>query len=48
MITAYHAVLPLLKQAIESGSVRQSLLGKVIEPVFRKTSNFNMKPKPTR
>jgi len=48
LITAYHAVLPLLKQAIESGSVRQSLLGKVIEPVFRKTSNFNMKPKPTR
>jgi glutamate-1-semialdehyde 2,1-aminomutase len=42
---AYREVLPLLKAAIESGSVKSQLHGEVLEAVFRKTSNYNIKPR---
>lgn len=42
---AYREVLPILKQAVESGKVATYLRGEPVEPVFRKTGNFNLKPK---
>ncbi len=44
-LSVYKKVLPLLKEAVESGNVRHYLKGEPVEPVFRKTTNFNMKPK---
>ena len=42
---AYKEVLPILKQAVNEKNVAGYLKGKPVEPVFRKTSNFNIKPK---
>ncbi len=44
-LKAYEAVLPILKKAVEEGNVKELLRGKPVQPVFRKTDNFNMKPK---
>jgi glutamate-1-semialdehyde aminotransferase len=44
-LSVYREVLPLLKEAVEAGDVAARLHGTPVEPVFRKTSNFNMKPK---
>jgi glutamate-1-semialdehyde aminotransferase len=44
-LKAYREALLVLRQAVESGSVRQALLGSPVEPVFRRTSNFNIKPR---
>ncbi len=44
-LAAYREVLPILKEAVEAGDVASRLRGTPVEPVFRKTSNFNMKPK---
>src|SRR5262249_17116908 len=44
-LTAYREALITLKEAVDAGSVRQALLGSPVEPVFRRTSNFNMKPR---
>jgi glutamate-1-semialdehyde 2,1-aminomutase len=44
-LSAYREALPVLHEAVRSGSVRSSLKGEPVEPVFRKTSNFNVKPK---
>jgi glutamate-1-semialdehyde aminotransferase len=38
-LTAYREALQVLKQAVESGSVRRALLGTPVEPVFRRTSS---------
>ncbi len=43
-LAAYREVLGLLKQAVESNEVASLIKGAVIEPVFRKVSNFNTKP----
>lgn len=43
-LKAYKEVLPLLKKAVAEGNIREMLKGDPVEPVFRKTSNFNMKP----
>jgi glutamate-1-semialdehyde 2,1-aminomutase len=43
---AYREVLPILKAAVEAGDVRARLRGEPVVPVFRKTTNFHMKPKP--
>jgi glutamate-1-semialdehyde 2,1-aminomutase len=43
-LSAYREVLPILRDAVETGTVRQQLHGEPVEPVFRKTSNFNTKP----
>ncbi len=43
-LVAYREVLSILKQAVQSGDVRARLHGTPVEPVFRKTSNFNVKP----
>jgi glutamate-1-semialdehyde aminotransferase len=44
-LTAYREALITLREAVDAGSVRQALLGAPVEPVFRRTSNFNMKPR---
>jgi len=45
IIEAYREVLPILKKAVDSNSVREHLCGIPVEPVFRRTGNFNLKPK---
>ncbi|MDN3582976.1 aminotransferase class III-fold pyridoxal phosphate-dependent enzyme [Mucilaginibacter flavus] len=45
ILSAYREVLPLVKKAIESGDVKSYLKGDVLEAVFRKVSNYNIKPK---
>lgn len=44
-LKAYREVLPILKNAVEEKNVKGYLLGEPVEPVFRKVSNFNIKPK---
>ncbi|HXF99489.1 MAG TPA: aminotransferase class III-fold pyridoxal phosphate-dependent enzyme [Bacteroidota bacterium] len=44
-LKAYRDVLPMLKKAVEEKNVRSYMRGECVEPVFRKTSNFNMKPR---
>lgn len=44
-LKAYSEVLPILKKAIDEKNVKGYLKGEPVEPVFRKTTNFNMKPK---
>jgi len=45
ILAAYREVLPILKRAVEDKSVRSMLRGEPVEPVFRRTGNFNLKPK---
>ncbi len=44
-LEAYRRVLTLLKDAVNSNSVAGCLKGDTVKPVFRKTGNFNTKPK---
>lgn len=44
-LRVYREVLPILKKAVEEKNVKGYLHGEPVEPVFRKTSNFNVKPK---
>ena len=44
-LKAYKEVLPILKKAVDEKNVTGYLKGKPVEPVFRKTSDFNIKPK---
>ena len=46
-LSAYRDVMPIMKEAIESGDVKKYLKGEVLEAVFRKVSNYNIKPKST-
>jgi glutamate-1-semialdehyde aminotransferase len=43
-LSAYKEVLPILKIAVEENKVKEYLRGEPIGPVFRKVSNFNIKP----
>jgi len=45
-LEAFAAVLPILKQAVEAKDIAARLKGRLLQPVFRKTSHFNTKPKP--
>ena len=44
-LKAYREVLPILKKAVDENNVKGYLRGEPVGPVFRKVSNFNMKPK---
>ncbi len=44
-LATYREVLPIVKEAILSGNIKQYLKGEVLEAVFRKVSNYNIKPK---
>ena len=43
-LDVYEDVLKILKEAVEKNKVNEMLKGKSIQPVFRRTDNFNMKP----
>jgi glutamate-1-semialdehyde 2,1-aminomutase len=45
LLSAYEEALPVLKEAVETGTVRERLRGAPVEPVFRKTSSFHVKPR---
>ncbi len=45
VLDAYSAALAVLSDALAHGGARSVLLGEPVEPVFRRTSNFNMKPR---
>lgn len=44
-LKVYEEVLQILKKAVEEKNVKGYLKGELLEPVFRRTSNFNFKPK---
>ncbi len=44
-LSAYYEVLQIVKRAIESDDIKKYLKGDVLEAVFRKVSNYNIKPK---
>lgn len=44
-LKVYKEVLPILKKAVEENNIKGYLRGEPVGPVFRKVSNFNMKPK---
>jgi glutamate-1-semialdehyde aminotransferase len=43
-LSVYETVLPILKKAVEQNNIKELLKGEPVQPVFRKTDNFNMKP----
>ncbi len=43
-LDAYREALPLVHDAVRSGSVAAALRGIPVDPVFRRTGNFNTKP----
>lgn len=44
-LEAYSDVLPILKKAVNENNIKKYLKGNVIEPVFRKTTNFRQTEK---
>jgi glutamate-1-semialdehyde aminotransferase len=44
-LIAYRDVLKFVKKVVEENTVLNNLRGEIIEPVFRRTGNFNTKPK---
>lgn len=44
-LESYHEVLLLLRDAVSSGNLHASLRGTPVQPVFRRTGNFNTKPR---
>ena len=44
-LSAYREALPMLDAAVRAGNVATALRGEPVEPVFRKTGNFNVKPR---
>ncbi|MCF8243032.1 MAG: aminotransferase class III-fold pyridoxal phosphate-dependent enzyme [Melioribacteraceae bacterium] len=40
----YEVVLPILKNAVETDTLKKMIKGIPVQPVFRKTENFNIKP----
>jgi len=44
-LAAYRQALMILKQVIEEGRLKEALRGDPVEPVFRRTNNFNFRPR---
>lgn len=44
-LEAYREVLPVLRAALEDGNIDGRLRGRPVQPVFRRTGDFNIKPK---
>src|ERR1700741_1713210 len=44
-LSVYRDVMPIVKEAITSGNVKQYMKGEPLEAVFRKVNNYNIKPK---
>ncbi len=45
VLEAYRAALGVLQEALSKNALAKTLRGEPLEPVFRRTSNFNVKPK---
>lgn len=45
LLNCYHEVLAMARDAVEAGSVQRLLRGAPVEPVFRRTGRFNLKPR---
>jgi len=45
LLAAYAEALGVLRHAVERDEVRELLRGDPVEPVFRRTGNFNMRPR---
>jgi glutamate-1-semialdehyde aminotransferase len=45
LLSVYREVLPILRNAVEGKNLRQALRGEPVEPVFRRTGDFNIKPR---
>ncbi len=43
-LSVYEDVLSELKDELNKGDIAEKILGEPVQPVFRKTNNFNMKP----
>jgi len=46
LLTVYREALASFRKVVEGGTLVESLRGAPVEPVFRQTSNFNLRPKP--
>jgi glutamate-1-semialdehyde aminotransferase len=46
-LQVYADVLPILREAVSKKNLRDCLRGEPVQPVFRKTDNFNTKPRPS-
>jgi glutamate-1-semialdehyde aminotransferase len=46
LLGAYRSILPALDQALRHGKLAEALRGEPVEPVFRRTTNFHVKPQP--
>ena len=46
ILGAWDEVLPMLRDAVVEDRVREMLRGEPVEPAFRRTSHFNVKPRP--
>ena len=46
LLKVYQEALPALRSVVERGTLLESLRGAPVEPVFRQTTNFNLRPKP--
>jgi len=44
MLSAYAEIIPLLRDLVRAGKVREEVRGTVVGPVFRRTSQFNTRP----
>ncbi|MES1207730.1 MAG: aminotransferase class III-fold pyridoxal phosphate-dependent enzyme, partial [Pseudomonadota bacterium] len=44
LLAAYRDVLPLLNEGVTKGDLSGRLKGEPVEPIFRRTSQFNVKP----
>jgi hypothetical protein len=46
LLVSWDEVLGNLAAALADGTVRERLRGEPVEPVFRRTGNFNTRPRP--
>jgi glutamate-1-semialdehyde aminotransferase len=46
LLAVYREALASFRKVVERGTLVESLRGAPVEPVFRQTSNFNLRPKP--
>ena len=45
LLAAYRGALPVVAEAVTRGAPRAALRGEPVEPVFRRTGNFHLKPR---
>jgi glutamate-1-semialdehyde 2,1-aminomutase len=46
LLTAYREALAALRMVVQRGTLLETLRGAPVEPTFRQTTNFNLRPKP--